>query len=208
MAEEGTMRKLVAGLVCLGLSLLAVMFARDVWHAEKGLRDGDRRAETGDAGLRAWNADELLPFGVARHALSIDDDLKVRRLAAEGIVLSRGSGSTTAEVRRRVPVETALGRLKRSSDPVTASDAANLLGLLLLTDPADPNSPLESPAQKAVREFRFAVLADPGSDDAKANLEALLQNQKSKSVSGRSSPGGGNQAGKGAAGLGLPGNGF
>jgi hypothetical protein len=208
VAKEDRVRRLLPGLACLAIAALAGLFARDVWHAEKGLRDGDLRAELGPVGTRAWDADSLLPFGVARSALLIDDDLRVRRVMAEGMALSRSTAATTEAVRRRAPVETALSRLKRDGDPRQASDAANLLGLMLLSDPADPNSPLETPTQKAVREFRFAVQTDPTNDDAKANLEALLQSQKSKSLSGQSDPGGGNQSGKGAAGLGVPGNGF
>lgn len=202
------MRKLIPGLVLLGLSVLAIMFARDVWHVEKGLRDGDRRAEAGDVGVRNWSSGQLLPFDPAVHALFVEDDLGYRSTLASGIVLAAGTGDTTADLRRRTPVETSLGRLATSKDPRQASDAANLLGLMLLSDPSDPNSPLESPGQKAVREFRFATITDPTNDDAKANLETLLQSQKSKSVSGLSAAGGGNQAGQGAAGLGVPGNGF
>jgi hypothetical protein len=208
VAKEDHVKKLLAGLVCLAISALAGLFARDVWHVEKGLRDGDVRAEMGGVDPASFSSDALLPFRVASRALFVADDLAYRRVMSEGMILSRDIASTTEAVRRRAPVETALSRLKRDPDPRRASDAANLLGLMLLSDPADPNSPLESPTQKAVREFRFAVQTDPTNDDAKANLEALLQNQKSKSLTGQSDPGGGNQTGKGAAGLGIPGNGF
>jgi hypothetical protein len=202
------MRRLLVGLACLAVAAVAVLFARDVWHVEKGIRDGDLRAQVGDLAVREWDSDTLLPFGVARRALDAEDDVRYRRVVAEAIELSDQPAETTAEVRRRAPIEVALTRMKRDGDPRRASDAANLLGLMLLTDPVDPNSPLESPAQKAVREFRFAVLMDPANDDAKANLEAMLQNQRSESTSGQADPGGGNQPGKGAAGLGIPGNGF
>lgn len=202
------MRKLVAGLACLAIAAVAVLFARDVWHVDKGLRDGDLRAQAGDVNPREWRADTLLPFGVARAALSVEDDLDYRSIVAEAIAQSDEPAKTTEQVRRRTPIEVALTQMKRDPDRRRASDAANLLGLMLLTDPVDPNSPLESPAQKAVREFRFAVLTDPTNDDAKANLEAMLQSQRSESTSGQADPGGGNQPGKGAAGLGVPGNGF
>lgn len=199
---------LVAGLACLALSVLAILFARDVWHVDKALRDGDARAVTGDLSVKAWESDQLLPFGLAEHALDVSDDLEYRRTVGAAIPHARVVATTAKELRVRVGIEAELSRIATSRDRRRAAEAANLLGLMLLTDPSDPNSPLESPAQKAVREFRFATITDPTNDDAKANLEALLQNAKGKSISGRQDPGGGNQAGQGAAGLGVPGNGF
>ena len=106
------------------------------------------------------------------------------------------------------------GRVAPRSRTATAtrirrSDAANLIGLLILGDPEDAStSPLETPVQRAVREFRFAVRVDPTNDAAKANLELMLQNQRSENPQGQGSAGGGSESGSGAAGLGPPGHGF
>jgi hypothetical protein len=62
--------------------------------------------------------------------------------------------------------------------------------------------------QRAVREFRFAVRVDPTNDAAKANLELMLQSQRSENPQGQGSSGGGSESGSGAAGLGPPGHGF
>jgi hypothetical protein len=176
------MIRLAAGIGCLVLGSLALLFARDVWHADDALGDADRRGAVQSLSPRSWASSEFLPFGVARLALGIDDDLEYR----------------------------ALLRVKNGDeDPRRRSDAANLLGLMILGEPEDlGTSPLETPVQRAVREFRFAVRIDPTNDAAKANLELMLQNQRSENPQGRGSAGGGSESGSGAAGLGAPGYGF
>ena len=204
------MTRLVAGIACLVLACVAVLFARDVWHADDALRDADLRGAVQPLSRTSWDASETLPFGVARAAIGIDDDLEYRALVARAITMTKQEAVTPAQFRARVPVEAALLRAKtHGSDARRRSDAANLLGLLILGDPQDlATSPLESPVQRAVREFRFAVRVDPTNDAAKANLELMLQNQRSENPQGKGSVGGGNEAGSGAAGLGPPGHGF
>lgn len=204
------MTRLALALGCVLLATLALLFARDVWHAEKALRDADARATVSLVSAPAWEAGETLPFGAARTALGIDDDLEYRALVTRAIALSKQQAVTPQQFQARAPVETALERVKKEDDdPRRRSDAANLLGLMILGDPQDAEtSPLETPTQRAVREFRFAVRVDPSNDAAKTNLELMLQTQKSENPQGQGNPGGGSEAGSGAAGLGIPGYGF
>ena len=203
-------RRLGLGVLCLAVACVALLFARDVWHADGALRDADLRGSVQPLSPRSWESEETLPFGVARVALGIDDDLEYRALVARAIAMTKQEAVTPAQFRERLPVQTALHRVKNgAADRRRASDAANLLGLLILGDPEDAStSPLETPVQRAVREFRFAVRIDPTNDAAKANLELMLQNQRSEDPQGQGSVGGGSDAGSGAAGLGAPGHGF
>ena len=126
--------------------------------------------------------------------------------------MTKQEAVTPEQFRERLPVQTALHRVKNGDgDARRRSDAANLLGLLILGDPEDlSTSPLETPVQRAVRSSRFAVRVDPSNDAAKANLELMLQNQRS----GGTPQGQGErgrrerEAGSGAAGLSPPGHGF
>lgn len=204
------MRRVVAGIACLILSCLALLFARDVWHAEDALRDADLRGSVQQLSGTSWDGAATLPFGAARAALGIEDDVEYRALVARAIAMTEQEAVTPDQFRARVPVEAALLRIKSGdSDVRRRSDAANLLGLLILGDPQDlGTSPLETPVQRAVREFRFAIRIDPTNDAAKANLELMLQNQRSENPQGKGSVGGGSETGSGAAGLAPPGHGF
>jgi hypothetical protein len=204
------MIRLAAGIGCLVLGSLALLFARDVWHADDALGDADRRGAVQSLSPRSWASSEFLPFGVARLALGIDDDLEYRALVARAVAMTKQEADTPTQYRKRLPVQGALLRVKNGDeDPRRRSDAANLLGLMILGEPEDlGTSPLETPVQRAVREFRFAVRIDPTNDAAKANLELMLQNQRSENPQGRGSAGGGSESGSGAAGLGAPGYGF
>ena len=198
------MTRLVAGVGCLALSCVALLFARDVWHADDALRDADLRGSVQPLSARSWESGETIPFGAARAALGIDDDLEYRALVARAIAMTKQEAVTPAQFRERLPVQAALHRVKNGDgDARRRSDAANLLGLLILGDPEDlATSPLETPVQRAVREFRFAVRVDPTNDAAKANLELMLQNQRAEDPQGQGSAGGGSEAGSGAAGPG------
>jgi hypothetical protein len=199
--------RLAAALVCFALAAVAVLLARDAWHWRKALRDGDARAETVATGARSWRADETLPFGVARRLLGIDDDLAYRALITRAIKLAGEPADSPEDARARAPVETALARLESSPDRWRASRAAAALGILLYTDPEDRTS-AESPADKALERFQLAVRLDPRNDEAKQNLELLLQQARTENPRGRSQAGGGNEAGAGQAGLAPPGSGY
>jgi hypothetical protein len=198
------LRLVVAGL-CLVVAALALVLARDVWLWDKAIRDADGRAAVGPVGPGVWAADTILPGDPARSLLRIDDDLDFRRLYVPSATLAVAppppSGASP-----RGPAEAALGRVSRTEpNHVAAAAAANLLGVLLFTDPDDPES---SPAERAIGAFQDAVLLDPNNAIAKGNLELILRQLSSNEVKGRSSPGGGDRGGKGGAGLAPGGKGF
>ena len=203
------MTRVLVGIACVGVGVLALLVARDAWRIDKAIHDGDARASVSARGV-SWNAGTAIPFALVRKGLGVDDDLEYRALVARAVELSGRTAETPAEFRARAPVETALQRVKSSDQSARRrSDAANLLGLMILGDPQDAEtSPLETPFQRAVREFRFAVRVDPSNDAAKTNLELMLQSQRSENPQGQGSTGGGSEAGQGAAGLGIPGYGF
>lgn len=197
--------RLVLAVLCLFVAVLAVVLARDVWHREKALRDGDARARVVEVDARAWDSAALLPGDPAASLLGVGDDVAFRRLYTHAAALAARKPSGQRDQQRTL-TETALGRfVLTAKDPVRASQAANVLAVLLFTDPEDPES---SPAQRALGALQDAVLLDPGNAVAKANLELILRQLTSESPRGRSSPGGGNASGQGGAGLAPAGRGY
>ena len=198
------LRLTLAGL-CLVVAVLALALARDVWLWDKAVQDADRRAQATVVGPETWDAATVLPGDPARSLLGIDDDLDFRRLYVHGAALA-ASVPEASGASPRGPAENALGQVSRTeSNPVAASAAANLLGVLYFTDPDDPEA---SPAERAVGAFQDAVLLDPSNESAKGNLELVLRQLSSSEIKGRSSPGGGDRGGKGGAGLAPGGKGY
>jgi hypothetical protein len=196
--------RLALAALCLVGAGLAVVLARDVWRQETALRDGDARARIARVDAKAWDATTLVPGDPAGSLLGVGDDVAFRVLYTQAAELAgRQSGERDPQ---RTLTESALGRLVRTERNLArASQAANVLGVLLYTDPDDPEN---SPAQRAVGALQDAVLLDPGNAVAKTNLELILRQLTTESPQGRSSPGGGDTGGKGGAGLAPAGRGY
>jgi hypothetical protein len=202
-------RRLVAGIACLALAVGTALLARDVWHAEKALRDGDARAGATTVDPDVWTAAETMPFDIAAEVLGIEDDLAYRALITRAIELARKPARSPEQARTRAPTEAVLRSLVQDDRyPRRAAQASHLLGLLVYSDPEDPVERVETPAQKAIGHFETAVLLDPGDEDAKRNLELMLQQERSESPRGQSARAGGEQPGRGGAGLAPPGHGY
>lgn len=171
---------LVAAVVLLGLAAVLALFASDVraWQGTFTQSDLRFRAERSHIGL--WRSPASLPADPARSALGLDDALAYRR-AVQLFWFSTIGSSTGGQAdlaATRVAAETDLQTLMASAaTPAERSNAANLLGYLTVTAPAN------SPTQKAelataTRYFQQAVIDDPSNYDAKLNLELLLRIQR------------------------------
>ncbi len=203
------MRRAGVGIACLGLAVLAALLARDVWHVEKALRDGDARAATAPVDRRSWEAAQTLPFGVAEHLLASEDDVAFRALLARATRLARNVEPGPDAARGRAPVEAALARIEKGDqDTSRAAQAALLLGVLVFSDPEDPYNRVETPSEKAGARFRAALILDPALDEAKRNLELMLQEEREQKQEGPQSRAGGNRGGQGGAGLAPAGGGY
>lgn len=197
--------RLALAALCLVVAGVAIVLARDVWRQEQALRDGDARARAGKVDAQAWDATPLFPGDPAGSLLDVDDDVAFRALYTRAAELAARPPSGERDPQRTL-AESALGRLVRTDhELVRASQAANVLAVLLFTDPDDPEN---SPAQRALGALQDAVLLDPDNAVAKANLELILRQLTTESPQGRSSPGGGNAGGQGGAGLAPAGRGY
>jgi hypothetical protein len=201
--------RVAAGIACLALAAFAVLLARDVWRVEKALKDGDARSEATHVERRSWEAAQAIPFGLAEKMLAAEDDVIYRDLAARAILLARNHIPGPVQGRQRATVEAALTRIEREDGNADrASQAALLTGVLVFADPEDPNRRTETPSEKAAARFRAAVLLDPTNDEAKRNLELMLQQEREQNRRGPRSSGGGSQPGAGGAGLAPAGGGY
>jgi hypothetical protein len=199
-------RRLVASCACFAVAALAVLLARDVWVWHTALRDADLRAEVRPVDADSWSADAVVPFGLARTLLGIDDDLDYRVLVSRASDLAAGRQSRDQDV-RQLPVELDLARLKAGGDRVRASQAATLRGVLVYNRPAQPGR--QRPEEKAVRAFQRAVELDPSNETAKHDLELVLrQLRRTPERRARVGVSGGDRVGRSGAGIAEPGHGY
>jgi hypothetical protein len=213
--------RLTGAVAMLIAAVLLLLLARDTWHWQRAINDADARASLGVISPDAWTAATNLPRDPAGNLLGIDDDLEYRAtLTRAAFFASRQVDSKT--LKQRAIVETALQRIAGdTSDPVRASRAADMLGVLRYTDPPSPDqvenayegdqsgqSTQLTPEQKAMAEFLSAVRIDPDNDNAERNLELMLRQPLPPPHKGVPQAGGGDRAGRKGSGAQDPGHGY
>jgi hypothetical protein len=201
--------RFVAAGACLVFAVLLLLFAADARHWGKRMAADDLRFAANPLPASLWRPTELLPFGVARGVLGIEDDLHYRR-AVKLFRLGRPretlSGKLPAALRAQSQI--ALSEVSETgSDRVRRSQAANLLGILSFSLAARDPSLATTFLQNAVANFRDAMALDESNEDARFNLEYALFQLKGGD---EDSPRGNDRPGdpRGSAGLSKPGRGY
>jgi hypothetical protein len=168
---------LVVATLLLGLAAVLALFAADVhaWQGRLTQSDVRFRAQRSHGGL--WKSPAVLPGDPARFVLGLDDALLYRDALQlfwfSDVGTSTGGQADLAAT--RIAAETELQTLMNSGATAEErSNAANLLGFLTVTAPAN------SPTQKeeiatATGYFQRAVIENPHNYNAKLNLELLLR---------------------------------
>jgi hypothetical protein len=168
---------LIVAVVLLGLAAVCALFAADVRAWQGTLTQGDLHFRSQRSHIRLWRSPAVLPADPARFVLGLDDALSYRR-ALQLYWFSTVGSSTGGQADlagTRAAAETQLQTLATSGATAQErSNAANLLGVMTVTAPAN------SPTQKAeiatgIGYFQQAVIADPTNYEAKLNLELLLR---------------------------------
>jgi hypothetical protein len=194
----------VAAACLVGGCLLAVL-AGDVLRWQSRVHDDDRRFASVPARNDLWSAPQLIPLGVARALLDVDDDLAYRH-AVQAFVRGRPGEVPYSDAEIIAQRGEAQGLLTDIADgsryPERQSAAGNLVGVLSLENAAlDPPEALGY-LTTAVARFRHAVAVDPDNADAKYNLElAIGRLPAARNAAGTSTPRGsrgGAGAGSGA----------
>jgi hypothetical protein len=202
-------RLIVAGAAVCVAGLLLIL-AADVLRWQDAFDNDDAALAAGRT--PSWSADARIPGGVARRALGVDDDRALRR-AIVGYRAASGKGDSlepSTQRRKRAEAEIALADVAASGSPAQASQASNLLGILLFAD-ATTNGALgrSTPVEQSVGAFENAVTLQRGNEAAKYNLELIRRLLVARGVrAGGTSSAGPRGGGQRGAGGGTPGRGY
>jgi hypothetical protein len=170
---------IVFAAVAVALALLAV----DARAWQRTVTRDDLRFRALPAHKGLWNPHTVLPGDPAARILGTGDTMSYRR-ALQYFWYSR-IGSNP-EVRQDTPAlrasaqERIQGLITSAPTAKRRADAANLLGVLVVTTPA-PGSDQDAVTQiltRAAQYFQLAISIDPGNFDAKQNLELVLRLQR------------------------------
>jgi hypothetical protein len=177
------MRRLLAlagALVAVAVAVLLLLLAVDVSRYERALVDDDSVFRVDPVRRDLWKPSQLVPFGVARRLIAVDDQIEYRR-ALRRFALGRPRVNVfeaSPEIQRhRAEAAVELWRVARSDpDPVRRSRALNMLGVLDLVG-VGADEPVERMRAlvRATSSFRRAIVADERNAEAKFNLEVALR---------------------------------
>jgi hypothetical protein len=207
----------VAGACVVGAVLLALV-AVDVARSHSAIPDDDVRFSAG-APTSGWSPQALAPFGAGERLLGVRDDVAFRemlRVLRQSKLLDLTVSDPALAIRRTELAERLESIVVHDPDPVLRSRASSLLGVLAIVSwnstPPQGSQQLDRSELllAAVASFEQAIALDPENDDAKYNLQLMLQRGQgllpTEASAGRNpSPGG---KGSRGAGAGAPGSGY
>lgn len=169
---------------CLAASALLAALAVDVARWRTGLPADDVRFRTAEPAAGLWQPRRLVPLAAADRLLGIRDDLAFREmlrdLRASRIRSAIVSDAGLALVRTATADELS-AIATHDPDPRLRSRASTILGVLSVIAWTSLPSAGETERDRtelllgAIADFEEAVALDPGNDDAKFNLQVLLQ---------------------------------
>jgi hypothetical protein len=167
---------LVAAVVALALGLVLALLAVDVFRWRDHLEHADSRfaAAAGDRAM--WEAPQVLPFDAARRLVGVDDDIRLRR-AIQTFRLSRPTlpPQNQFDAALRAEAAFALARVAGSDSSREGRSVAALLeGALSFELARTEQIGAQVYLERTVDAFRRAVRLDPTNDEAKYNLELVL----------------------------------
>jgi hypothetical protein len=191
-------RRLLAAFLVVLAALLGAA-AHDVLAWRDALR--------GDAPRVAAN---WLPGDPVRRVFALDDDVALRRAVVSfrsAYTTGRGFDNGLTRATRRSVAEVRLGDLAAHGPAADASQAGDLLGVLVVSGGAVTGGITAD--DRARSDFETAIRRDPSNVSAKYNLELLLR--RTRATSTRQGPGNGSGTlgrGRRGAGSGTPGRGY
>jgi hypothetical protein len=205
---------MVAGaLACFLVAAFLFLFAADVLRWRDALPAGDVRYVLDPEAENLWQAEELLPVGIASAAAGVAEDVEIRE-AIRALRIARLEDGTVSDPQVALLRNQALARLEEfaggDADPVRRSRAAGLLGALGLARLSSETQDRAAILEGTVASLQYALSLDPTNTEAKFNLELALQRgrgiQISEAAGGQNpTPGG---AGSSGAGAGDAGSGY
>jgi hypothetical protein len=200
----------VLGCLLAGVGLL--LLALDTARLRAAFADDDVRYRSQPEAV-LWQPPAVLPAGVARTLLGVQDDLLFRR-AVRGVRLSHpeqpGFSDPTYVVHRNEASQWLTDIVQSDDDASRRSEAANLLGVLSFADAVADYENRGRLLSGSAGRFRQAIALDPSNEDAKFNLELTLSRSQGLELTeagGGTAPSPGGKGARGA-GAGDPGTGY
>lgn len=184
--------RILAGVVALVAAAALAVFASDVLAAQSTMKRDDLRFGVSPDARGLWKVEGRTPS--LKSILELQDDL-AWRVAAQRFQLSRARANIAYDPTRkssRAETQAALASAETYAlTPAQASALANFNAILAYEEAAgDPeNGPML--VRKSTAEFRRAIRLDRANEEAKFNLELLLQLQESDDQQRRDQAGAG-----------------
>jgi hypothetical protein len=208
-----TVAFLAGAIASLGIGAVLFLLAVDVSRWNDALREDDVRYRAVPRASSLWQPETVLPRNAARGLLAIGDDVEFRE-AVRAVRLSRLEEGLTSDPEVVLQRGEAQARLQAIAgghgDPLRRSRAMNLLAVLSFATALSETRDQAAHLQDAATGFQAAIALDPDNDEAKANLELVLQRGRALQPtegSGGPNPSPGGSGAKGA-GAGDPGSGY
>ena len=168
----------IAGVVLLvAMAVVVAGLAIDVLRVDRQVASSDVQFTSRLDRSTTWTPETILPAGVARGMLGLEDDLRFRR-AVQRFWLSnpRAPLRVFEDVTRRAGAERELAELAEGSvSDVQRSLLVTMRGGLLLEEARSTPSQREVFVRRAIEQFQHAITVDPTNDDAVHNLELSLK---------------------------------
>lgn len=176
-------RAAIAAVLLAGIAVVLVLLAIDVRRWQTTVERDDVRFRALPAHKGLWHPPTILPGDPASTLIGTGDAMAYRR-ALQYFWYSR-IGSNP-EVRQDTPTLRADAQARMQNLIKTAptakqrSDAANLLGVLVVTTPStgQDQDAVTQILTRAAQYFQLAISLDGGNFDAKQNLELVLRLQR------------------------------
>ena len=169
--------RIAVAVAALALAVVLALFAADVLRWQNHLEESDVRFALATGTADTWTPNTLLPEGVSRTVLDVEDDVAFRRaLTSFRLSQPRKPVQQFADVTLRSVAETSIAHAVRL-DPGREQRAllANLRGVLALEEGRGVELQQSVLLRRAAAGFREAIAIDRDYEDAKYNLELALR---------------------------------
>jgi hypothetical protein len=203
--------RLAIAALALVVAAALLVLAADLSRWRQTMQADDLQYAAG-TGTPDWRGRDIVPFGVARRLLAVDDDRVLRRAVLGYRTLRDRAGGRALDPsvtrRARGEVESALAAVAESGSGAGAAQADDLLGILAFSDSTSGGAGA-APVERSVSAFEDAIRLDRDNTAAKYNLELVLRLLTAKGERPGSGPAPGTRGtGRRGAGGGTPGRGY
>jgi hypothetical protein len=158
--------------------VLAVLLAHDVGSWRSTLRGDAIRYSVSPTAQLVWTAPTDLPPSTSARLLGVARDrqrLSALRFFALSVALDTSNGATPADEALLQKTEAILSQVAQDANPAIASQAYELLGIVLFKDERGGFTQDVATYSSSITAMQNAVRVDPTNKQAEADLELLLR---------------------------------